>query len=117
MEETVLSRAVRLLCSAGAIGAALAAMPAHAQETEQPMQRVVVTGSAIKRIDAETVVPVTVVRMEELKKQGINTVEQVLSNLAPVQASQGTSQVVGLSTGGASFADMRASAPTRPWSC
>jgi len=107
MEETVLSRAVRLLCAAGAVGAALAAAPALAQETEQPMQRVVVTGSAIKRIDAETVVPVTVVRMEDLKKQGINTVEQVLSNLAPVQASQGTSQVVGLSTGGASFADMR----------
>jgi len=107
MEETVLSRAVRLLCAAGAIGTALAALPAAAQETEQPIQRVVVTGSAIKRIDAETVVPVTVVRMEDLKKQGINTVEQVLSNLAPVQASQGTSQVVGLSTGGASFADMR----------
>jgi len=107
MEETVLSRAVRLLCAAGAVGAALAAVPALAQETEQPIQRVIVTGSAIKRIDAETVVPVTVVRMEDLKKQGINTVEQVMSNLAPVQASQGTSQVVGLSTGGASFADMR----------
>ena len=107
MKERVLSRSVRLICSAGAIGALLA-VPAHAQqEAEQSMQRVVVTGSAIKRIDAETAVPVTVIKMDELKKQGFSTVEQVMSNLAPVQASQGTSQVVGLSTGGASFADMR----------
>jgi len=110
MKERVLSQAVRLLCTGAAIGATLGAMPAHAQ-TAQPaepaIQRVVVTGSAIKRIDAETVVPVTVVKMDDLKKQGINTVEQVMANLAPVQASQGTSQVVGLSTGGASFADMR----------
>jgi iron complex outermembrane receptor protein len=108
MKERVLSRSVRLICSASAIGASLLAVPAHAQqEPEQSMQRVVVTGSAIKRIDAETAVPVTVIKMDELKKQGFTTVEQVMSNLAPVQASQGTSQVVGLSTGGASFADMR----------
>lgn len=109
IKERVLSQSVRLICSAGALGATLLANPAAAQDntTEPAMQRVVVTGSAIKRIDAETAVPVTVVRVEELKKQGLTTVEQVLSNLAPVQASQGTSQVVGLSTGGASFADMR----------
>ncbi len=111
LKEKVLTQSVRLICSAGALGATLLSLPAHAQTAqdtaEQPIQRVIVTGSAIKRIDAETVVPVTVVRMEDLKKQGINTVEQVMSNLAPVQASQGTSQVVGLSTGGASFADMR----------
>jgi iron complex outermembrane receptor protein len=109
MKESVLAQSVRLICSTGAMSAVLLSNPVIAQEqpAEQPMQRVVVTGSAIKRIDAETAVPVTVIRMDELKKQGFSTVEQVLSNLAPVQASQGTSQVVGLSTGGASFADMR----------
>ena len=123
IKERALAQSVRLICSAGALGASLLALPASAQvsaqsgaqpggqagaqDNGQTMQRVVVTGSAIKRIDAETAVPVTVVRMEDLRKQGINTVEQVMSNLAPVQASQGTSQVVGLSTGGASFADMR----------
>jgi iron complex outermembrane receptor protein len=109
MKESVLAQSVRLLCSTGAMGAVLLSHPVHAQEqpAEQAMQRVVVTGSAIKRIDAETAVPVTVIKMDDLKKQGFSTVEQVLSSLAPVQASQGTSQVVGLSTGGASFADMR----------
>jgi iron complex outermembrane receptor protein len=85
--------------------ALMLAQPAFAQDA--PIQRVEITGSAIKRIDAETAVPVTVVRMADLKKEGITTIEQVLSNLSVSQASQGTSQVVGLGTGGASFADLR----------
>ncbi|MFP5391914.1 MAG: TonB-dependent receptor [Gammaproteobacteria bacterium] len=71
------------------------------------MARVEITGSAIKRIDAETSVPVTVLKAEDLKKAGITTVEQVMANLSAVQTQQGTAQVVGLSTGGAVFADMR----------
>jgi iron complex outermembrane receptor protein len=74
----------------------------------QQLERVEVTGSSIKRIDAETAVPVTVLRMDQLKSQGITTVEQVLASVSSMQASQGTSQVVGLGTGGASFADLRA---------
>ncbi len=107
MKETTLAQSVRLICSAGAIGASLLAAPAFAQTAEAPMQRVEVTGSAIKRIDAETAVPVTVMKMADLKAEGISTVEQVLATVSSMQASQGTSQVVGLSTGGASFADMR----------
>ena len=73
----------------------------------RPIQRVEITGSAIKRIDAETAVPVTVIKMDDLKKQGVTTIEQVMANLTVSQSSQGTSQVVGLGTGGASFADLR----------
>ncbi|WP_422016841.1 TonB-dependent receptor [Roseateles sp.] len=81
----------------------------QAQDTTEPQQieRVTVTGSAIKRLDAETSVPVTVFKMTEMKQQGITTVEQILSSLTASQASVGTSQAVGASTGGASFADMR----------
>ena len=107
MKETTLAYSVRLICSAGAIGASLLAAPAFAQEANAPMARVEITGSAIKRIDAETAVPVTVMKMSDLKAEGISTVEQVLSTVASMQATQGTSQVVGLSTGGASFANMR----------
>ncbi|WEF30766.1 TonB-dependent receptor [Pseudoduganella chitinolytica] len=107
MKETTLAQSVRLICSAGAIGASLMAVPAFAQQADAPMQRVEITGSAIKRIDAETAVPVTVMKMSDLKAEGISTVEQVLSTVAAMQATQGTSQVVGLSTGGASFANMR----------
>jgi len=80
-------------------------MVAHAQE--QQLDKVEITGSAIKRIDAETAVPVTIMKVEEIKKQGITTVEQLISQLSGSQTSTGTSQSVGLSTGGAAFADLR----------
>lgn len=109
MMETVLSRSVRLMFTSGAVvaGLAMLAQPAMAQQSDAPIQRVEITGSAIKRIDGETSVPVTVLKMDDLKKQGITTIEQVMSNLSASQSSQGTSQVVGLGTGGASFADLR----------
>jgi iron complex outermembrane receptor protein len=83
---------------------ALAISPVFAQ---QQMERVEITGSSIKRIDAETAVPVTVIKVEDLKKQGVTSIEQIMSNLSSMQIQQGTSQVVGLSTGGAAFANLR----------
>ncbi|ALV09065.1 TonB-dependent receptor [Roseateles depolymerans] len=87
---------------------AAAAFPALAQDAEQTtLERVVVTGTAIKRLDAESSVPVTTFKMNEIREAGLTTVEQILSTLTASQASLGTSQSVGSSTGGASFADMR----------
>jgi iron complex outermembrane receptor protein len=86
----------------------LAVLSGTAQaQGEAALERVEVTGSAIKNINAETSVPVTVVKMDDLKKQGITTVEQVLASVTGMQSQQTTSQVVGSGTGGASFADMR----------
>ncbi|WP_457419819.1 TonB-dependent receptor [Roseateles sp. P5_E7] len=87
---------------------ALAQTPPSTPETPATqMERVTVTGSAIKRLDAETTVPVTVLRMRDLQQQGLTTVEQILGSLTASQTSLGTSQAVGASTGGASFADLR----------
>jgi iron complex outermembrane recepter protein len=83
--------------------AALAALPTMAQEA----QRIEITGSAIKRVEAEGAVPVTVLKLDDLKAQGITTVEQIMSSLSAVQVTQGTSQQVGSGTGGAAFADLR----------
>jgi iron complex outermembrane recepter protein len=83
--------------------AALAALPTMAQEA----QRIEITGSAIKRIDAEGAVPVTVLKLEDLKAQGITTVEQIMTSLTAVQISTGSSQQVGSGSGGAAFADLR----------
>ncbi|MEW6763534.1 MAG: TonB-dependent receptor [Pseudomonadota bacterium] len=47
----------------------------------EQMQRVVVTGSNIKRIEGETASPVTVLRREDIKATGANTVRQVLDTL------------------------------------
>ena len=87
-----------------AFGSGIAAMPAMAQQT---LERVEITGSAIKRIDAETAVPVTVLKADDLKKQGVTSIEQIVANVSAMQVQQGTSQVVGLGTGGAAFADLR----------
>jgi len=84
-----------------ALGGTLA-LSAHAQT-----DRVEITGSAIKRIDAETAVPVTTLRMDDLRAQGVTSVEQVMAALSAAQVSQGSSQQVGAGTGGASFADLR----------
>lgn len=87
-------------------GAGLVAAPALAQQSASE-QRIEITGSAIKRIDAETAVPVTVLKADELRAQGLTTVEQIVDTLTAMQANVGTSQTVGASYGGASFADLR----------
>lgn len=74
---------------------------------QQSLDRVEITGSAIKRVDAETAVPITILRVEDLKKEGVTTVEQLVQRLSGMQQQQATSQVVGLGTAGASFADLR----------
>jgi iron complex outermembrane receptor protein len=111
LTEKIMARSLRLVFSGSALAAGLGfaghAM-AQTQDTQQaPIARVEVTGSAIKRIDAETAVPVTIIRAEDLRKEGITTIEQVMANLSVSQSSTGTSQSVGASTGGAAFADLR----------
>ena len=87
----------------------LASAGAIAQNT----QRVEITGSAIKRIDAETSVPVTILKIEELKAQGVTSIEQIMNSLGAVQTTQTSSQQVGAGTGGASFADLRGIGPSK----
>lgn len=97
---TLLSRGL-MLAFGGSV--ALAALPAMAQDS----QRIEITGSAIKRIDAETTVPVTIVKMEDLKAEGVTSVEQIMASLSAVQMITGSSQQVGSSSGGAAYADLR----------
>ena len=50
--------------------------------TDAPqIQRVIVTGSNIKRIDGETASPVTVLKREDIEASGANTARQVLETL------------------------------------
>src|SRR5450432_1587799 len=93
------------------IAAAVAAafpLAAWSQTQSQQLERVEITGSAIKRIDAETSVPVTVLKVDDLKKEGIATVQQLLERVSAAQTSVATSQSVGSATGGAAFANLRA---------
>ena len=100
--RTKVNAGVLAALGAMSVGSALAQ-----DQQAQTLERVEITGSAIKRIDAETAVPVTVLKIDDLKKAGVTTTEQILSRLGANQSTQGTSQSVGLGTGGASFANMR----------
>jgi iron complex outermembrane receptor protein len=69
---------------------------AAAQQSDAPMQRVEVTGSSIKRLAAEESLPVTTIKAEELEKQGLTTLADVMmalpqsASLQPSNAGSGT---------------------------
>ncbi len=90
-----------------AFGSSLLAVAPGAFAQDTNVQRVEITGSSIKRIDAETSEPVTVIKADDLKKQGVTTVEQIMQSVSSMQVQQTAAQAVGASTGGASFADLR----------
>ncbi|WP_231589349.1 TonB-dependent receptor [Chromobacterium sp. LK11] len=93
---------------------AMAGMASHApfafaaEANSGQLDRVEVTGSNIKRsIKQEKALPVTILKTEDLAKQGLTTVEQVVNSIAANQSSQGAAAAVGASTGGAAFASLR----------
>ena len=79
-------------------------VPAMAQQT---FERVEITGSSIRRVDAETALPVTIIKVEDLTKQGVTNAEQALSRISANQSNFGASASVGATTGGKSEADLR----------
>lgn len=83
---------------------AAAGTPAWAQA---PLPRVEVTGSALRQIDGESAVPLTVLHADSLRRQGVSTLEQALARLAANQSATVLSSVIGGASGGASFADLR----------
>jgi iron complex outermembrane receptor protein len=56
------------------------ALPAAAQQA-QKVEKIEVTGSNIKRVDAEGPAPVQVITREDIEKSGSNTVAEVIRNL------------------------------------
>ncbi len=61
--------------------AALHGGEAMAGQTTQDLERVTVTGSNIRRIDAETPSPVQVITADDMKKSGYTSVQDVLHNI------------------------------------
>ncbi|WP_022979910.1 TonB-dependent receptor [Ideonella sp. B508-1] len=62
----------------------LAALPlaSQAQTTPDAPQRIEITGSAIKRIDGETALPVQVITREEIDKAGLTTAAEIVAKLS-----------------------------------
>lgn len=85
---------------------------ASAQEVDktkeaEKVERVTITGSSIKRIDAETALPVTVIKADEFVKKGMTTIEEVMTSLSMNQQTTVAAGNVGAETGGKSSANMR----------
>jgi iron complex outermembrane receptor protein len=89
MTETPISRSIRrLFAGGGAAGLALAALPilplpAQAQEAApKPIQRVEITGSNIRRSEAETASSVITMNRADIERSGKSTVAEIIQTLA-----------------------------------
>ena len=87
------------ICSAvlAAFGSVLAVGPVFAQPQ---LERVEITGSAIRRIDAESALPVQVIKKEDIARTGATSVTDLLQRLNYVQGSFNESAGVGGGAGG-----------------
>lgn len=107
MVKNKLSQAISYALLTGmGVGMSLCASTASAAE-EGKVQRITVTGSSIKGVAAQSASPITVIRTEELAKQGITTTEEALSTVSANQSSYVVAQNVGASSTAGSVADLR----------
>lgn len=75
----------------------------------QDSQRVEITGSSIRRVDAETALPVQIVTKEEIQRSGVNSTEQLLQNISAMSSQGGIVNATGAgnSTYGTSSVSLR----------
>ena len=106
------NRAVSAAVLAALAGTATA-QTAPAVSTSPELQEIVVTGSMIKRVNAETAEAVTTVKMDTLKDQGVSSVEEALALLTSNNATITTASNVATFNGGASVASLRGLGPTK----
>ena len=89
--ERVLAQGVRVALGVLSVTAALGMLGngAQAQEKEQEtepapkkMQRVEITGSAIKRLESETALPVQIITRAEIEKAGVTTAAELMARVS-----------------------------------
>jgi outer membrane receptor protein involved in Fe transport len=95
-------------------------MPATAQQApatttapDTELQEIVVTGSMVKRPNAETAEAVTILKADALKDQGIVNVEQAINTLTAANPSVNIASAVGSFTSGGTYANLRGLGNTR----
>ena len=85
-----------LIALGGAMGVGMS-VPVFGQQT---LERVEITGSSIRRIEAESALPVLVLKREDIERTGATSVVDLLRKLPTVQGSTGESGSVGGTTFG-----------------
>jgi iron complex outermembrane receptor protein len=80
---TTIQRAVRAVLGAAVVSAALSAAPAGAaEETSTTLSEVVVTGSIIRRTEAETASPISVITAEDLDDRAQTSVQSAIQTIS-----------------------------------
>jgi iron complex outermembrane receptor protein len=99
LTRTRLHTALALCFGATALG------PVWAQDA----QRVEITGSAIKRVDAEGALPITVITREEIARSGVTSTEELVNTVAAVSSMNAVNNATGAgsSTNGRSSVSLR----------
>jgi len=84
MRVSTMARSVRLALSAGAVAGLLgqAALAQEAPANPAVMPRVEITGSAIRRIESETALPVQVITREDIEKTGVTTASELMARVS-----------------------------------
>ena len=107
-KERSLALSLRLAFGGGLAGVAMASVPAFGQEVQRG-EKVEVTGSSIKRIDAETALPVQIITRQEIQRLAPQNTEDLLKTISAtntvlaLQVSNG----IGAATSGASNVSLR----------
>jgi iron complex outermembrane receptor protein len=112
---TCITQFRRGISAAGIIALAACFSTSQAQDTPKKVEKIEVTGSSIKRIDAETALPVQILTREDIERTGATTTEELLKQVT-ASASFGSiqvSQANGTITTSQSTVSLRALGSTR----
>jgi iron complex outermembrane recepter protein len=101
------NRALSAAVLAALAGAATAQTAPQVATEEVQLQEIVVTGSLIKRTQAESAEAITIIKADSLKDQGITNVEQALNTLTSNTPAVNIAQSVGTFSGGGTYANLR----------
>ncbi|MEC4726017.1 TonB-dependent receptor [Shewanella sp. D64] len=110
-KNSFLANSVRFALISGAAAAAFAAPAIYAAD-EEKVERITVTGSAIKQTDMEGALPVQVITAEQIARSGVTNVPELIQQLPAMQGFTTAPDSVGGGGGGlqtASIHDLGAS--------
>ena len=81
MKVKKLAQVISLLCIAGPIVTQQAVAQSDTARNPQSVERVIITGSSIKRVENEGSLPIQIITRETLDRQGITSAEQLMATL------------------------------------
>ncbi len=105
-QNSKLAKAVRLAMLVGATTTAAVSTSAFSEETES-VERIEVTGSAIKRTDMEGALPVAVISQQDIVNTGVTSVPDLMAHIPSMQGFTAAGESVGGGGGGAQTASLR----------